>query len=245
MHSPNMYEAISKILFLDIETVPCVASYDDLSEAYKKLWHKKATTLGKSETQTIQDFFLERAAIYAEFGKIIVIGCGYITCPNPEEMPTLRVTALYGDDEKTLLSQFKELLDYIVDQEKWRLCAHNGKEFDFPYLCRRMLVNEISLPPILDLKNKKPWEVPHLDTMEMWKFGDRKSFTSLDLLANLFNIPSSKSTLEGSKVTHYYYTHKDLDAIAQYCMQDVIVAAQIFLKLNNCSTISETNIIFA
>lgn len=239
------HDAISKILFLDIETVSCVGSYDLLSTAYQQLWDKKATSLGKSETQSIQDFFLERAAIYAEFGKIIVIGCGYISFEQASEIPTLRITAFSGDDEKTVLTQFKDLLEKIVQQDKWRLCAHNGKEFDFSYLCRRMLVNGISLPPILDLTNKKPWEVPHLDTMEMWKFGDRKSFTSLDLLANLFNIPSSKGMMDGSQVTHYYYTQNALPAIAQYCMQDVVVAAQIFLKLNNCSTIPETNIIFA
>ena len=240
-----MHHPINNILFLDIETVSCVGSYDQLTEAYQQLWKKKAASLGKPEEQPIQDFFLERAAIYAEFGKIIVIGCGYITFEEPSAIPTLRITALSGDYEKTLLTQFKTLLEKIVNQDKWRLCAHNGKEFDFPYLCRRMLVNGISLPPILDLTNKKPWEVPHLDTMEMWKFGDRKSFTSLDLLANLFHIPSSKSVMTGSQVTHYYYTKKDLPAIAQYCMQDVVVAAQIFLKLNNCPTIPETNIIFA
>ncbi len=240
----SIHNAISKILFLDIETVSCVSNYDELPETYKHFWNKKANSLGKLDTQTIQEFFLERAAIYAEFGKIIVIGCGYITFEQPDEIPTLRITSLYNDDEKTLLTQFKSLLERIIQKENWRLCAHNGKEFDFPYLCRRMLVNGISLPSILDLTNKKPWEVPHLDTIEMWKFGDRKSFTSLDLLANLFNIPSSKSVMEGSQVTHYYYIKKALPAIAQYCMQDVVVAAQIFLKLTNCSTIPETNIIF-
>lgn len=238
--------SIKNILFLDIETVPCAPSYEELPEVHKAFWNKKASTLGKLEAQEAQDYFLERAAIYAEFGKVIVIGLGFITFDQKQAgEPTLRVMCLHGHDEKALLEQFKKLLDEKFQQETLKLCAHNGKEFDFPYLCRRMLVNGVSLPNVLDLTSKKPWEVPHLDTMEMWKFGDKKSFTSLDLLAHLFDIPSSKNLMDGSQVTHYYYTEKDLPRIATYCMQDVIVTAQIFLKLNNWQTIQETNIIFA
>lgn len=237
---------VKNILFIDIETVPCVPSYEELSDTHKVFWDKKASTLGKPEVQEASAYFLERAAIYAEFGKVIVIGLGLITLDQKqEEEPTLRVMCLQGHDEKVLLAQFKKLLEEKFQQENLKLCAHNGKEFDFPYLCRRMLVNGISLPKVLDLTSKKPWEIPHLDTMDMWKFGDRKSFTSLALLAHLFDIPSSKNLMDGSQVTHYYFGEKDLPRIATYCMQDVIVTAQIFLKLNNWQTIQETNIIFA
>lgn len=236
--------SVKNILFIDIETVACASSYEKLSDTHKTYWNKKAISLGKLDAQEAQDLFLERAAIYAEFGKVIAIGLGFITFDEEGE-PTLRVMCLHGHDEKILLEQFKQLLEEKFQQETLKLCAHNGKEFDFPYLCRRMLVNGISLPKVLDLTSKKPWEVPHLDTMEMWKFGDKKSFTSLDLLAHLFGISSSKNLMDGSQVTHYYYTEKDLPRIVTYCMQDVIVTAQIFLKLNNWQTIQETNIIFA
>lgn len=233
--------SVKNILFLDIETVPCAASYEELSDTHKLCWDKKATYLGKVDPQAL---FLERAAIYAEFGKVIAIGLAFINF-NVEEDPLLHIQCLHGHDEHILLKQFNKFLEENFQQDNLKLCAHNGKEFDFPYLCRRMLVNEISLPRVLDLASKKPWEVPHLDTMEMWRFGDKKSFTSLDLLAHLFGIPSSKNLMDGSQVTHYYYIEKDLPRIATYCMQDVIVTAQIFLKLNNWQTIQETNIIFA
>jgi predicted PolB exonuclease-like 3'-5' exonuclease len=236
--------SVKNILFIDIETVPCAASYEELPSIHKACWNKKAVSLGKLDPQETEALFLERAAVYAEFGKIIAIGVGFITF-NQEEDPMLHVQCIHGDDEHVILNQFKKLLEEKFQQEAPKLCAHNGKEFDFPYLCRRMLVNGIGLPHVLDLSSKKPWEVPHLDTMEMWKFGDKKSFTSLDLLAHLFGIASSKNLMDGRQVTHYYYTEKALPQIAAYCMQDVVVTAQIFLKLNNWQTIQETNIIFA
>lgn len=241
MQAPNI---VKNILFLDIETVPCVGSYEELSDIHQTYWNKKATSLGKLNAQEAQDFFIERAAIYAEFGKIIAIGLGFITFDQGQE-PTLHVKCLYEHTEKTLLEQFKKFLEDNFQPETLRLCAHNGKEFDFPYLCRRMLVNSVSLSKVLEMSNKKTWEIPHLDTMDMWRFGDKKSFTSLDLLANLLGIDSSKALMDGSQVAHYYYTEKDLPRIANYCMQDVIVTAQIFLKLNNWQTIQQTNIIFA
>jgi len=235
---------VKNILFIDIETVPCVADYEKLSAAQKLLWGKKATLLGATDLQGTRDLFLERAAIYAEFGKVIAIALGYITFDIYGE-PLLHVQNISNHNEAELLEQLRNILEEKQQEENIRLCAHNGKEFDFPYLCRRMLVNGISLPTALELSGKKPWEITHIDTMEMWRFGDRKSFTSLDLLANLFGIDSSKTLMDGSQVSHFYYIENDLTSIATYCMQDVIVACQIFLKLNNWQTIKETNIIFA
>ena len=236
------YPTLKNILFLDIETVSCVGQYQELDEALKSLWDKKAATIRKSDQEAPSDLFFEKAAIYAEFGKIIVIGLGFVTF-DAQKVPTLRVKALQGHDEKTLLLSFKELLAKGFPQEGLRLCAHNGKEFDFPYLCRRMLVHGIPLPPALNMTGKKPWEVAHLDTMEMWKFGDRKSFTSLHLLATLFGITSSKELMQGSEVNHYYYQEAGLDKIAAYCLQDVVVTAQLFLKMHCCPPIQPENII--
>lgn len=234
---------LRNILFLDIETASCVADYQALGDQLRLLWDKKANTLGATELKAVRDLFFERAAIYAEFGKIIAIGLGLITFDENDEL-ILRIKGLSNHDEKALLQGLRELLETQFQQDSLRLCAHNGKEFDFPYLCRRMLVHGISLPQVLDTAGKKPWEVKHLDTMEMWKFGDRKNFTSLHLLATLFNIASSKESIDGSKINHYYYIKNDLDGITRYCMQDVAVTAQVFLRLNCWEPVKETNIIF-
>ena len=243
MQSTHTPVSSQNILFLDIETVSCAASYQELSEPFKHFWDKKAATLGTTEPEQVSQLFFERAAIYAEFGQIITIGLGYITLSSDQE-PTLRVKCLSNHDEKILLHTFCEMLSTKFEQNTLCLCAHNGKEFDFPYLSRRMLVHNIPLPPVLNTSGKKPWEVHHLDTMEMWKFGDRKNFTSLDLLATLFGIPSSKDTMDGSQVNHYYYIQKDLDKIATYCMQDIVVTAQVFRKLNSQAYIQPTHITF-
>jgi len=239
----SLRQTLKNILFLDIETVSCVGSYQELNDAFKSLWDRKVAAIRKSEQEETSDLFFEKAAIYAEFGKVIVIGLGFIAF-DESGVPMLRVKTLQNHDEKTLLQSFKEVLVTDHQHNSIKLCAHNGKEFDFPYLCRRMLVHGIPLPPALDMAGKKPWEVTHLDTMEMWKFGDRKSFTSLHLLATLFGISSSKELMEGSEVNHYYYQKKDLDNIATYCLQDVVVTAQLFLKMNCCPSIPRERVIF-
>lgn len=237
-------QVLKNILFLDIETVSCAGSYAALDDNLQALWDKKAASLQPDSATPASDLFFEKAAIYAEFGKVIVIGLGFVTFDEAGQ-PTLRTKALQGHDEKALLLAFKELLAAGFSQESLRLCAHNGKEFDFPYLCRRMVVHGIPLPPALDIAGKKPWEVSHLDTMELWKFGDRKSFTSLHLLATLFGIPSSKELMQGHEVNHHYYQNNDLDKIAAYCVQDVVVTAQLFLKMNYWPLISPDRIVVA
>lgn len=240
MYPPN---TVKNILFIDIETVSCASSYEELTDCQKLLWNRKAASLGKTDPAEVQDIFFERAAIYAEFGKVIVIGLGCIKFDDCGE-PILYIHSLSDHHEATLLQKFNNIVEkYQPDSLKF--CAHNGKEFDYPYLCRRMLVNGIGIPSALQLTGKKPWEVTHLDTMELWKFGDKKNFTSLDLLASLFGITSSKNLMDGSQVNHVYYVEKDLTRIASYCAQDVVVTAQIYLKLNNWQTIRETSIIFA
>lgn len=219
---------LKNILFLDIETVSCVPDYASLSDRFKALWQKKAAFLRSDDEKSFEELFFERAGIYAEFGKIVTIAVGYFV--NNGETTSLRVKAFANDDEKIILQDFKNLLENHFDQNKLALCAHNGKEFDFPYISRRMLVNGLPAPACLQLSGKKPWEILHLDTLELWKFGDRKNFTSLDLLAALFDIPSSKSDIDGSMVNHAYYIDKDLEKIAKYCKQDVVVTAQLFLK---------------
>lgn len=224
-----MNPELREILFLDIETVSHTYDFNSLDERLKSLWTRKASHLRKDPNQTDEQIYLDRAAIFAEFGKVVCICVGKLY-EAENGVVTLRTKAYYGDDEKALLTEFKCMLEKLNASTE-KLCAHNGKEFDFPYLCRRMLVNGIQLPTILNISGRKPWEVQHYDTMELWKFGDYKHFTSLDLLAAIFNIPSSKNGIDGSKVNQVYYEEKDLVRIKDYCLRDVEVLAQLFLKL--------------
>ena len=219
---------LEDILFLDIETVPEVAEYAQLDDYKKELWEQKSQYQRKDE-YTAEEFY-ERAGIWAEFGKIICISVGYFTIKDGAR--NFRVTTFQGSEVK-LLKDFKKLLNEHFSRPKNLLCAHNGKEFDFPYIARRLIINGISLPYKLDLFGKKPWEVPHLDTMELWKFGDFKHYTSLKLMAHVLGIPSPKEDIDGSMVRQVYYEENDLDRIIKYCEQDVITVAQIILRLRN------------
>lgn len=217
---------ISNILFLDIETVPEKEAFNALSEEKQLLWEQKTKYARKDEFTPAE--FYERAGIWAEFGKIVCISVGYLTYTG--ENRNFRVTTFYGEEAK-LLKEFKQLLETHFNQPKHLLCGHNAKEFDFPYIARRMVIHGIQLPYKLDLFGKKPWEIPHLDTMELWKFGDYKHYTSLKLMANVLGIPSPKDDMEGSMVRQVYYEEGDIDRIITYCELDVVTTAQVFLRL--------------
>jgi DNA polymerase elongation subunit (family B) len=234
-----MNQLLKDVLFLDIETVGCVDHYSKLSERLKIQWARKANFFKREELQTDEDLFHEKAGIYAEFGKIVVIAVGKYVVNDAGELG-LRTKYFAEDDEKKLLADFKSMLEKLDGSTK--LCAHNGKEFDFPYLSRRMLVNGIALPSLLDFAGRRPWEIPHLDTMELWKFGDYKHYTSLDLLAAIFNIPSSKGSMDGSMVNEAYYRQNALAKIAEYCVGDVVAIAQLYLKMKGMNLIEEKNI---
>lgn len=231
-----MAPEIRDIIFLDIETVANLYDYNDLDERLKTQWARKANFFKRDSPLSDEDIYRDRAGIYAEFGRVVCVAVGKFIENEHGEL-TLRTKAYYGDNEKALLTDFKNMLDK-ADTAATRLCAHNGKEFDFPYLCRRMLVNCIPLPNVLNISGKKSWEVQHLDTMELWKFGDYKHFTSLDLLATIFNIPSSKSDIDGSQVNVVYHKHNGLERIMEYCVRDVVVLAQLFLKMK-CITLEK------
>ena len=231
-----MTRDLKNILVVDIETVATEKAYKDLQPRMQKEWDKKASYMQRREEATSEELFSDRAGIFAEFGKIVTVAVGFFTTTESGGNG-FRVKAFASHSEKKLLEEFKALLDSRFDDDL-ALCAHNGKEFDFPYLCRRMTIHGMELPMSLDNSGKKPWEVNHIDTMELWKFGDRKSFTSLDLLAALFDIDSSKEDIDGSMVNAIYYQEDGLERIAKYCMQDVVVTAQLFLKLKNVHTFS-------
>ncbi len=233
---------LTKTLVLDIETVPQYPSYQQVPEKWQKLWDKKSVFIRKDENQTSADIY-PRAGIYAEFGKIICISVGFFN--RSGNFWQFRIKSFYGDDEKMLLEEFATMLNRHFDDPENLLCAHNGKEFDFPYLCRRMIINQIEIPNILNIVGKKPWEVNHLDTMELWKFGDFKNFTSLELLAATLNIPTPKDDIDGSQVWTVYWNDNDLERIKTYCQKDIITVAQLILKFRGEDLMDDHDIIYS
>jgi uncharacterized protein YprB with RNaseH-like and TPR domain len=235
----NLTYKLSNILFLDIETVPQEENWNALSKMTQELFEQKTKYQRKDEFTAAQ--FYEKAGIWAEFGKIICISVGYFI--EAKEKKQLRITSFFGDNEHQLLTDFKVLLDTHFANKANVLCAHNGKEFDFPFIARRMIVHQIELPEKLNLFGKKPWEVAHLDTLELWKFGDYKHYTSLSLLTSVLGISSPKDDINGSEVAHVYYKEKDLQRIVTYCEKDTIAVAQILLRFNNETLLKEEDII--
>jgi len=215
--------SLEKVLFLDIETVPLYGKWEEIPQTEQKLWDKKTRFQRKDEFSAEE--FYERAGIMAEFGKIICITIGML-----EKNETLRIKSFANDDEKKLLQEFGELFNSPRLRDVI-LCAHNGKEFDFPWIARRFLINGMQPPTPFQMFGKKPWEIPHLDTMELWKFGDYKSFISLELLAHVFGIPTPKDDIDGSMVSSIYYIEKDLQRIVDYCEKDVLTLANIFRRM--------------
>lgn len=230
---------LDKILFLDIETVPLVYDFNDLDDKGRELFESKTRFMHKDDVSYNQ-LYDNRAGIYAEFGKIVCISVGFVNHTSTGNQ--IRMKSFYHDDEETLLKQFKGLLEEYENSRANILCGHNAKEFDFPYICRRMLINGISLPETLNIAGKKPWEISHLDTMELWKFGDFKAYTSLALLCHVFNIPTPKDDISGADVARVYYEEKDLERIKVYCEKDVVALIQLFLKMRGDALVEEAEV---
>ena len=229
---------LDSILFLDIETVPQEEHFNSLDDEMKSLWEHK-TQYQRKEDFTAEDFY-DRAGIWAEFGKIVCISVGYFIIKG--DIRNFRVTSFFGEEKKILLD-FNNLLNNPFNAPQYILCGHNAKEFDFPFIARRMIINQVTIPNKLNLFGKKPWEIAHLDTLELWKFGDYKHFTSLKLLTKILGIPSPKGDIDGSQVGHVFYVEKDIDRIVTYCEKDVIAVAQVFLRFRNEDLLIEDEII--
>lgn len=228
-----------QLFIFDIETVPATEHFTDLSPALQKLFDDKVGRTRKEE-ESPEAFYFSRAGIFAEFGKIICISCGYIQMQDGA--PLLKIKTFSGHDEREVLSAFSQTL-LNVSKNNYILCGHNIREFDVPWLCRRMLIQGLSLPPVLDIYGKKPWEVNHLDTLDLWKFGDYKHYTSLHLLATILGIPTPKDDIDGSMVAQVYYKDGDLERIAKYCGKDVITVARIIMRLKGMDGIHDDRII--
>jgi 3'-5' exonuclease len=235
----NRQLQFEKILFLDIETVPQAYRFDQLDEKSKILFEAK-NRFQISPDKSIEQIFEDRGGILAEFGKIVCISVGMLH--EGSQGRSIRLKSFYHDDEETLLRQFKRLLDDHYNTQYHVLCGHNSKEFDIPYICRRMLINGIALPNILQIAGKKPWEINHIDTMELWKFGDYKSYTSLSLLCHVMGIPTPKDDISGADVARVYYEENDLERIMIYCEKDVVALIQLFLRLQGEPLVDEFQI---
>jgi DNA polymerase elongation subunit (family B) len=229
---------LDHILFLDIETVPEHEHYSALDAELQGLWETKTQYQRKDEIDP--ETFYERAGIWAEFGKIVCISVGYFT--HKGDIRNFRVTSFFGEEKKILLD-FANLLNNHFGQAQHLLCGHNAKEFDIPFIARRMIIHQVALPQKLNLFGKKPWEIPHLDTLELWKFGDYKHFTSLKLLTKILGIPSPKGDIDGSQVAQVYYEKKDIDRIVTYCEKDTIAVAQLFLRFRREDLLVEDEIL--
>jgi len=217
---------IGNILFLDIETVPLYPAFTDMPEKLKVLWEKKAANLNKENEDPTELY--AKAGIFAEFGKIICICTGMIVMQDNKRV--LKLKSFFDTEERALLLGFADLVNRLSQKREIDLCAHNGREFDFPYIARRMLINKVTLPSLLDVAGKRPWEVRFVDTLELWKFGDHRHYISLDLLTEVFAIDSPKTDIDGSQVARVYWVDHDLARIVEYCRRDVIAIAQIMLR---------------
>lgn len=221
---------IYNLVFIDIETVPQCASYQDLSSTMKELWGIKHGTL-RAENETPEQGYLNRAGVYAEFAKIICISMGFFHFDRDKNKKLFRVKSVAGDDEHKLLTDFSAMLSKgFTEAEKYNFCGHNIREFDIPFICRRLIINGIELPDMFDVGGKRPWEVQDVDTMQLWKFGDYKSFTSLKLLAAILGIPTPKDDIEGKDVCRVYWVDKGLSRIVEYCQKDVVTVARLLLR---------------
>lgn len=239
---------LTKIMFLDIETVPAKADFSELSVELAHLWEEKYNLIQKrmpekySEETSAAQAFAQSAGIYSEFGKIICISVGFIHYKGPEMF--FRTKSFAGDDEVQLLSDFASLLARFCSSREHTLCGHNIKEFDIPYICRRMVIHGIALPSVLNISGKKPWEIQFIDTLELWKFGDYKNYTSLKLLTAVFGIPTPKDDIDGSQVAAVYYGENNIQRIALYCQKDVVATARVFLRMQGEKYFGDENVEF-
>lgn len=233
--------SIENLFLIDIETVSCHQRFELLTDEWKDLWTEKIYKSLPDNT-TPEEYYPKRAGILAEFAKVVCISIGYIKIEN--DIPQLRIKSFYSEDEKEILEKFIDTVCQLQSKNnKWCFTGHNIKEFDIPFLCRRILVNNILIPDCFNFQAMKPWDVPVLDTLHLWRFGDFKHYTSLKLLAATLGVPSPKDDIDGSQVGEVYWTEKDVKRIAHYCQKDVATVANIILRFKNLPLLTDEQII--
>ncbi len=233
---------IENSFLIDIETVSSSQHYHSLPEEWKDLWDEKIKK-ALPENITAEEFYPLRAAVMAEFAKVVCISFGYFKTQN--NVLQLRIKSIYSHNEKELIENFiKTLYQLHAINNKWCFTGHNIKEFDIPFLCRRILINNLTIPPFMDFQNMKPWDTPVTDTLHLWRFGDYKHYTSLKLLAAALGVPSPKDDIDGSMVGEVYWEEKNLERIATYCQKDVATVANVLLRFKNLPLVKEEQIVF-
>jgi len=236
--------SLNRILFIDIETVPQQPQWEAVNEEMQKLWLYRTNRYRKEE-EKIEDYYAKKAGVYAEFGKIVCISVGIFSRSIDDGELYFRVKSFYGDQEVEILEPFLNMLQqYFKVPYRTYLCGHNIREFDVPFLCRRTLINQLKLPKILDVSALKPWEVPYIDTMQLWRFGEYRNYSSLHLLATVLNIDTPKNDMEGSQVASVYWQDSDLERIKNYCEKDVFAVAQLILRFKNMDLLSENKVVY-
>ena len=233
---------LENLFLIDIETVSEKEDFHLLDEEWQELWTGK---IGKSlpPATTAEEYYPMRAAILAEFAKVVCISFGYFNKENNEWQ--LRIKSLCSENEIEILEQFVTTLKKLyANNQNWIFTGHNIKEFDVPFLCRRMLINNIPIPAYLDFQSMKPWETPVLDTLHLWRFGDYKHYTSLKLLAAVLGVPSPKDDIDGSQVGNVYWKEKNLERISIYCEKDVATVANVILRFRALPVLKKEQILF-
>lgn len=233
---------LENLFLMDIETVSSKESFHLLEDHWKELWGEKIKR-HLSPDSTPEEMYPQRAAIFAEFARVICISFGYFKKEN--EGWELRIKSLYGHNEQRILEEFSATINNLpANKKNWIFTGHNVKEFDIPFLCRRMLANNVSIPKRLNFQNMKPWETPILDTLHLWRFGDYKNYTSLKLLAAVLGVPSPKDDIDGSQVGNVYWKEKDLKRISVYCEKDVLTVGNIMLRFRGLPILNEGQVVF-
>jgi 3'-5' exonuclease len=232
---------LENLLLIDIETVPAYPVFEEMNEEWRSLWQEKVQR-SLPEDVSAAEFYPQRAGVMAEFAKVICISIGHFR--KNGNTYQLRLKSFYGDDEKILLQDFIAALNKMeANNNKWSFTGHNIKEFDIPFICRRLLINGLGVPSFLDFQNMKPWETNMVDTFQYWRFGDYKNYTSLKLLAAALGVPSPKDDIDGSMVADVYWKEKNLDRIVTYCQKDVVTTGNIVLRFKNMPLLTDSQVI--
>lgn len=235
---------LRNLLFIDIETVPQYSSHDQLPNEWQTLWNEKQQIYKNIEGSAAENY-LNRAGIFSEFAKVVCISLGYFHYQRELRADVFRIKTFAAENEKQLLMDFAKLIHDYFDADKFQFCGHNIREFDIPFLCRRLMINHIPLPDMLDVSGKKPWELNDIDTLHLWRFGDHKNYTSLKLMAAALGIPSPKDEIEGKDICHEYWIKKNLEGIVHYCQKDVITVARLLMRFRNePELLQEKDVIF-
>lgn len=215
---------------IDIETVRIVEKYEDLSQEWKSAWEYKNKQSGEVPFfEELSDSWEKTASLYAEFSKVCAVSLVFMIGDEK-----IKYKEFYGEDEALLLTDLRAFLQRMsegVEGKNYRLIGHAAKYFDYPFLCKRYIINSILIPTLLDTAHLKPWESRNLCTnQDVWKMGGSGAGSSLQALCNALAIPVSKVDLVGDEVGAAYY-RGEVERIAKYCTLDTIATFNVVRRV--------------